>query len=1076
MSALLLDVNPAQLAAVTHLDGPLKIVAGAGTGKTGTLTRRFAHLVEQGVPPDRILALTFSRRAASEYRDRVLTLLDDSYPHLWIGTFHGFCLRVLRAERDRFGNFIVMGEPERRRMVARAVRDDPEAASRRYYVGESGAMRLVQDALTLISRTKDEIISPADFVEYADRRGVERLRELANVYLVYEELCRSMHRLDFGDLASLLVDAFRDDSALLDRWRGRFDHFMVDEFQDTNEAQWRLLTLLAPPPDGNLTVVGDGAQAIYAFRGASSRFFNRFEQEYTAAESIILATNYRSRQRILDVAHSLIGCNTGHGSHHLECSDGNPGEPVRIAGFVDEDAEADYVARSILRLVTTEGLSPSDCAVLCRSVKQSAHPLVRAFTAYGIPFSVRGYDPGVEEALEDLSAVLRCLGSTATWTDAARVLMRRQVALQQRQAGLPQDALARRYAHLLGPNQKMLQAVPPLDALTYGRVVDWLDGSEAWRPLTEVREDLPSYLSAARTGLDLLEGACIFLRSLPLEGQVYAALALVGRLDTGSPASSDARAGISACRRALRAAHGLARAGLGIPELLGELGRLNEEETELGEREAGSGVSVLTLHAAKGLEWPAVFIVGAVAGMLPAPLRLDRAFDLDDLAQYVRSGRRRVIAELAAEYAEEPERERARRYTEEERRLAYVGCTRARERLTVSYARSYDRRESLPSPFIAELERANPDAWNIDEESDAGVMLPLDVARAVRQQALAALGISGRSALPPTVNGNEDVGDVVGSVLSAQWTASKVAGGVPIRFRELPKPFVEESTLAVSFSGLDAYGACPRQFFYGHVLHIDARSGGASTTLGSKVHAALYELNRRWMEQGVPPPDEEIQEVWRSTWHIDRMTIEAAMADPTTRVPWEPGFTFARQVVQAWQRGGAYLRRYYRWERELCDGGAQRVPVVLEHTFVFPYEDHLIDGRIDCVIRSPKGDLIVDYKTGKRNSDLKSGTSLQLAIYEQAWLCEGTENGSPPAVGYYFLAQDKDRSGGFDPWDSGKQVDTVWYDGSTRDELWGTIDDALTRITGNDFVAAPAKGKETCGRCAYSAWCEESLA
>jgi CRISPR/Cas system-associated exonuclease Cas4 (RecB family) len=120
--------------------------------------------------------------------------------------------------------------------------------------------------------------------------------------------------------------------------------------------------------------------------------------------------------------------------------------------------------------------------------------------------------------------------------------------------------------------------------------------------------------------------------------------------------------------------------------------------------------------------------------------------------------------------------------------------------------------------------------------------------------------------------------------------------------------------------------------------------------------------------------------------------------------------------------------------------------------------------------------LIVDYKTGKRNSDLKSLQSLQLAIYEQAWLGEGVGNGGPPAVGYYFLAQDKDRSGGFDPWDSGKQVDTVRYDSSTRDELWGIIDEALGRITENDFVAAPVKGKETCGRCAYSAWCEESLA
>jgi hypothetical protein len=355
----------------------------------------------------------------------------------------------------------------------------------------------------------------------------------------------------------------------------------------------------------------------------------------------------------------------------------------------------------------------------------------------------------------------------------------------------------------------------------------------------------------------------------------------------------------------------------------------------------------------------------------------------------------------------------------------------------VSYARSYDRRESLPSPFIAELERANPDAWNIDEESDAGVMLPLDVARAVRQQALAALGVSGRSALPAASISNEDAGDMVGSVLSAQWTASRVAGGVPIRFRELPKPFVEESTLAVSFSGLDSYGACPRQFFYGHVLHIDAPTGGASTTLGSKVHGALLELNRRWMKRGVPPPDEEVQEVWRSTWQIDRMTIDAAMADPTTRVPWEPGFSFARQVVQAWQRGGAYLRRYYRWERELCDGGAQRIPVALEYTFVYPYRDHLIDGRIDCVIRTPGGDLIVDYKTGKRNSDLKSLQSLQLAIYEQAWLGEGVGNGGPPASTHGTAASRSTRSGTTVPLGTSSGASSMrhWAE-SRRTTLW----------------------------------------
>lgn len=1073
--SLLTGLNPEQVRAATHLDGPLKIVAGAGTGKTGTLTRRFAYLVAQGVPPDRILALTFSRRAATEFRERVLALLDASYPHLWIGTFHGFCLRVLRAERGRFGTFRVMGEAEQRRLIARATRDDPAAGARRYYVGESGAIRLVADALTLISRTKDEGVSLGDFVEYADRRDVERLRELANVYLLYEELCRRGRRLDFGDLGALLVEAFGQEPALLHRWRDTFDHVMVDEFQDTNEIQWRLLTLLAPPPDGNLTVVGDSCQAIYAFRGASSRFFNRFHHEYPAAESIVLATNYRSRQRILDAAHALIGHNRGHQVHHLACCDGEAGEPVRIAGFADEDAEADYVARRILRLTEVEGLSPDDCAVLCRSVKGSARPLARAFTAYGIPFSVRGYDPEVEEALADLRAVLRCIDGTGTWPDAARTLVRRQVALRAMAEGLPEDALARRYAYLLGPNQEMLAAVPPLDAITYGRVADWLDGSESWRSLAEVRADLPDALSPVGTALDRLEAACVWLRTLPLAGQVYAALALVGRLDTAAPTSPVARAGVSVCRRALRAAHGLARAGLGIPELIAELSGLTDEETELGPARQGSGVPVLTLHAAKGLEWPAVFVVGAAAGVLPAPLRLDRAFDLDDLAQYVRAGRTGAMATLAAGYREEPERERAQRQREEERRLAYVGCTRARERLTVTFARSYDRRETEPSPFVAELQRADASTWTIDRESDAGVLLPLDVARATRQQGLAALGVAGRPIRPPVPAGNDAGGEVIASVLAAQWTAARVAGGVPIRFRALPHSFTEASRLTVSFTALDAYRTCPRQYFYGHVLHVEAPARSPSVTLGSAVHTALHTLNRRWMQTRMPPEDGEVQEVWRATWPIDRTAIEAALADPTTRVPLAPGFSFARQVVQAWRRGGMYLRRYYRWERQLRAEGGRRVPVALEHAFAFPYRDHSIDGRIDCVLRTPDGDLIVDYKSGKRRTELKATTSLQLAIYERAWLGDGAP-GTRLRVAYHYLAQDKDRPGHLPAWDSGKQVDAARYDEATRDALWASIDEALQRITHSEFDAAPVRGKETCGRCPYSAWCEESLA
>jgi len=435
-----------------------------------------------------------------------------------------------------------------------------------------------------------------------------------------------------------------------------------------------------------------------------------------------------------------------------------------------------------------------------------------------------------------------------------------------------------------------------------------------------------------------------------------------------------------------------------------------------------------------------------------------------------------MMAELAARYHEEPERERAWRYLEEERRLAYVGCTRAREHLTITFARTYDRRESEPSTFIAELEKADPTAWLVDRDSLAGVMLPIDVARSARQQALAALGVPGRGVLPTVESDHRGAGGILSTVLAAQWTASQVAGAVPIRFRELPRPFVEQSTLKVSFSGLESYRTCPRQFFYGHVLQVDASVRSAAATLGSKVHAALRSLSHQWMSSGAPPQDEEVQEVWRGTWGVDRSAIKNAIVDPRAHVRLERGFTLPRQLAQAWQAGGGYLRRYYRWERELHGRGSQRIPIALEHSFSLPYRGHFIYGRIDSVIRTPAGDLIIDYKSGKRSGDLQLKSSLQLAIYEKAWRDNGASDAPILGVGYYLLAQDRERSGSFAAWDDKKQLATIRFDEPQREELWRTIDQELAGITANEFAALPVKGKDTCSRCPYSVWCDESLA
>lgn len=978
-SALAARMTVAQREAATYLDGPLRIVAGAGTGKTTVISARFAHLVDaRGVAPERILALTFSRKAAEEMRARIVSELSRGYRRLWVQTFHSFCLRALGEEAARGGAPMprVLGEIERRALTARLVAADERP--RRHYHGERGAQRLVADAMTLISRAKDHLITPGRFAEFAAARDSARLDDLGDVYRRYQEALLGAAAVDFAEIGYRFVLRLREDGSLRARWAGRFDHIIVDEFQDTNEGQYQLLRLLAPPGGTvGLCVVGDPDQSIYAFRGASRGYMDRLGADYLSLRTIPLPENHRSQPRILAAANALIANNpTGSGDGvrvPLRAAGAVDGPPVSVAEFATGEDEARHVASAIARGVREGRFRARDCAILCRSVKASGSALAAALAARGIPYQVGGLTAADYETIEDLLAALHTVAGAPGWPDLRRLLARRA------------------------------------DGATLQAFEGWLRAAGA----TD---------NAGPADLAALAGE-------PLDAMVYRALLATGHLtDAPTPAQVELTRGL------LAEAAG-AGPDIALPGFIAHLAE-SYGETEDEPPGQGPGVTLLTAHAAKGLEWPVVFVVGLAEGHFPLPMRLDRTFDLDELARWHSEG---------GDFRPLAEAEREVLYREEERRLAYVALTRARRELHLTWARSYGDESRPAAPFVSEVlsARADGETSIVSGKEAAEPETPGDLARDLYAAMMAALD---------TPADAPDAAARLGDILSGVWAARRLPGAVPLRRRALPAPNTADTTLTLSFSQLETYAACPRQYLYASVIRLKRDVDAPHATFGSAVHDALLRLNTAWLERGTPPGDGEIAEA-----------VDLAFGDRRVR------FAVPGLPEQARARALAQLGRYYAAERL-----TGRRPVAVEHAFDYRHGAHTIRGVIDCVLLDASGaHELVDYKTG-RGDDLDPATSLQLHIYERYW--SQLHPGAPVRVAYHLLRHPDDRGRAYAPVWCDKQALRHTHTAATRAALHARFEGLVGGILGNCFDARDGVESGTCERCPYGFICPEGLA
>ncbi|NKB70264.1 MAG: DNA helicase PcrA [Candidatus Latescibacteria bacterium] len=634
-------LNPPQREAASTVAGPLLVLAGAGSGKTRVLTYRIAHLVrELDVAPWRILAVTFTNKAAGEMRERIEQLIGDQAEKVWIGTFHAICARLLRYEAQAFGldpNFTIYDEDDRRALMRRLFAalnlDDKELAPR--------------SVISQISSAKNAMIEPLRFTQEANG---PRQRQIGEIYTAYETALRQNNAFDFDDLLVEVVRQFDQHKDVLARYQDRFQYILIDEYQDTNRPQYLLSQQLAGQ-HRNICCVGDDDQSIYQFRGADIRNILDFEQDYPEAHTVRLEQNYRSTGNILAAANAVIGHNKHRKGKEL-WTQADPGDRIDLVHNDTDRDEARFIIRTIQKHRDNWDFNTSEIAILYRTNAQSRpleEELQRARLPYTIVGGIRFYE---RKEVKDLLAYLRLLVNPS---DA--VSLQRVINVPKRGIGGTTVERVQNYAREQGftlySTLGQLDQVPGLNA----RARKHLD--EFYGLLKSLRQ------RHEEVGLEELVADV-------LENSGYRAM-----LHAENTPEAEARRQNVEQLQAFISEYAQNNEEATLTSFLEETALMTpQDDAEADAETAKGGITLMTLHSAKGLEYPLVFICGLEEKLFPTLRAID-------------------------EEAADPQA------IEEERRLFYVGITRAERRLYITYARlryTYGNLvETLPSRFLEEI-------------------------------------------------------------------------------------------------------------------------------------------------------------------------------------------------------------------------------------------------------------------------------------------------------------------------------------------------------------------------------------
>ncbi len=980
-SRLLEGLNDEQKAAVTHGEGPLLIVAGAGTGKTTVITRRIAYLIEQGLAkPEEILALAFGDKAANEMEERADQLLPLGYYNLQISTFHSFGEQILREWGLEIGlpEFKVLDEVGQWLMI----RNNLEKFELDYYRPLGNPTKFIKALVSHFSRAKDELITPEEYLGYAEKMrldsdltpsqsppipptqdrgaGGEREREVANAYHVYQKLLLQNNALDFGDLINYSLKLFQNRPKVLETYRKRFKYILVDEFQDTNFAQYELLKLLAAPQN-NLTVVGDDDQSIYKFRGASISNILHFQKDYSSAKFISLTDNYRSGQEILDLAYRFIQQNNPDRlevrlklSKKLKAHQTKKGE-IETLLAPDYAAEAKLVIEKILELKSTPSQSPpypsNSAGKQGGEKKRGSLPIPptqdRGTGGEGEPthnspqpsLILREGEEGEETGGER---------EEVSWNDFA-ILARSHEALEPFINQLEASSLPYIYFANKGLYRKKIIR----DLLAYFKLLDnYHESAALYRVLNfsifnlsqAAIIELTHY--AHKKSLSLFEALkeAAAIKGLPQEAlrSIKKLLTLLEKHTALAGSKSVVQVYVQVFtdlefdKEVQESAKYIEAFSRKIQNFINE----SEDKTlkaftaqvtfeleagELGQLEfdpeAGpEAVKLLTVHGAKGLEFTYVFVVSLVDKRFPTIERKELIEIPQELIKDILP-----VGDI---------------HLEEERRLMYVAMTRAKEGLILSYAKDYGgKRLKKPSRFLQELGFTEKEAL-----SSTGQVLFIPSSVRLRRT-------------PSPARGE---GDKVGLAL--------------------PKYF--------SFSQISLFRKCPLEYKYRYVLKLPV-PGAAQLSFGSTIHKTLERYLKAYKQS------QNHQDLFGKSGSIELPALDSLLK--LYEQSWIDDWYESRTQKQEYKKlGQKILRDFYEHSKQNLP-----LPKYLETAFKIRLDDSWFIGKLDRADEAPEGLLIIDYKTGQAKTKLSPVDKQQLLVYQ--WGAQEYYQEKVKSLQYWFL-------------------------------------------------------------------------
>jgi DNA helicase-2/ATP-dependent DNA helicase PcrA len=1059
MSRALDGLNETQLAAVTHPGGPLLVVAGAGTGKTRTLMSRFLWLVEQGTPPDAILALTFSTPAAGEMRARLETLLETPYEELSVATFHGFCARLLRDEALEIGLDPALEPVTPADRVALLLERIDDLPLRQHEIRGNPAP-LMGSFVARIDRLKDEMITAEDFRDHAqrlaggsdaERAHAERELEFAAVYSLHDRLLAESGALDFGDLILQASRLLHERPHVRERLAERFRHVLVDEYQDTNFAQAALLRLLTQD-HCNITVVGDDDQAIYRFRGASTKNLLDFERTHSDARVVRLERNYRSGRRILTAASAVVEPIEARIEKRLR---GPAGGRVRFWRCRSERAQAQALAREAERLLAS-GVAPGEICVLVRSVKAEGGLVGSALEERAVPYRLAGAAAYFQRAeVRDALAWLRLLVDPGDSGAVVRVLSRPPIELRAVDIARLTQLARRRKLDMVAGVAAACEG-PQLSPEGRERATAFLRlHRAAQRAFEEMRPDAFVHRLVERIGLR---------RQQLFAAQAETVERLVNIAKLSDLAASYMR------RQASATARDFAR----YLAAVAEAGLREEEAAPQGLPEA---VQVMTMHSAKGLEFDHVLVLGLGAERFPG-------------------SRRRASEPVPDELLKEslPADGRAA-HEAEMRRLLHVAMTRARKGLVLAWpeqgeggpaARPSRLYEEARAALGAEEEVFEEELFGPAEGLHSGFRMMRDelldsvatiggrlgemrldtyldvsqgVARYLELVKIAAL-IERAKAGQPVAEALSEVNELLLQSATPEQREAYLASALDDYLRDtaagsgrpaareaasahapdrgtgqvLPPAPAEPSLdsflprrgegLMLSASDIETYRLCPLKYKFARVFRIP-QEPSINQRFGILMHQVLERFHSQ-EDQTL----ETLMELFEAGWR-------------------RSGFGDSSDDLQFRERAVAALRSYWERERE-----RDSEPVAFERSFAFKLGPHLLRGRVDRVDRLSDGRYeLIDYKTGKPKTALELREDVQLSLYQmgarEAWGLDTS------AQSYYYVLD-------------GEKV-PVEHSEEELDRVRHKVTEIAGGITRQEFDPKPSY--EICSFCDYRIIC-----